>query len=143
MSEEIILRSKKPPIEIPLKSVGEVLWEKLQELNKDSTCIVSKLKKNFFQNQSTKKTHSKLLFDYKIEAKSGTKLTVKELISQANSIAVALIKRGIIKSDRICIFSLIDINFTVISFAAYFLGIAFVPFSPTIVAHELKNYIKS
>ncbi len=42
MSGEIILRSKKPPIEIPLKSVGEVLLEKLQELNDESTCIVSK-----------------------------------------------------------------------------------------------------
>ncbi len=46
MSEEIILRSKKPSIEIPLKSVGEVLWEKLRELNEDSTCIVSKVKHN-------------------------------------------------------------------------------------------------
>jgi hypothetical protein len=51
MSEEIILRSKKPPIEIPLKSVGEVLWEKLQELNYESTCIVSK----HFHNQSFEK----------------------------------------------------------------------------------------
>jgi hypothetical protein len=44
MSEEIILKSKKPPIEIPLKVVGGVLWEKLQKLNEDSTCIVSKVK---------------------------------------------------------------------------------------------------
>ncbi len=43
MSNEIILRSKKAPIEIPLKSAGEVLWEKLKELNDDSTCIVSKV----------------------------------------------------------------------------------------------------
>ncbi len=50
----------------------------------------------------------------KIEAESGAKLTVKELVSQANSVAVALIKRGITKSDKICIFSLIDINYTVI-----------------------------
>jgi hypothetical protein len=45
MSGEIILRSKKPPIEIPLKSVGQFLWEKLQEHNQDSTCVVSKEKK--------------------------------------------------------------------------------------------------
>ncbi len=56
MSDEIILRSKKPPIEIPLKSVGQVLWEKLQELNQDSTCIVS-WTKNFY-NQSIEKIHS-------------------------------------------------------------------------------------
>jgi hypothetical protein len=53
MSEEIILRSKKPQIEIPLKSVGEVLWEKLRELDEDSTCIVSKVK--HFHNQSIEK----------------------------------------------------------------------------------------
>jgi hypothetical protein len=53
MSDEIILRSKKSPIEIPLKSVGEVLWEKLKELNEDSTCIVSKV--NIFIIKKLKK----------------------------------------------------------------------------------------
>jgi hypothetical protein len=42
MTDELILRSKKPSFEIPLKSVGELIWEKLQELNKEMTCIVSK-----------------------------------------------------------------------------------------------------
>jgi hypothetical protein len=42
MSDNLILRSKKPSFEIPLKSVGEVIWEKLQELNPETTCIVSK-----------------------------------------------------------------------------------------------------
>jgi hypothetical protein len=51
MSGEIILRSKKPPIEIPLKSVGQVLWEKLQALNEDSACVVSKV--NLFHYQKT------------------------------------------------------------------------------------------
>jgi acyl-CoA synthetase (AMP-forming)/AMP-acid ligase II len=78
------------------------------------------------------------LCNNKIEAKSGAKLTVKELVSRANNVAVALIKRGITKSDKICVFSLIDINYTVISFATYFLGIAFVPFSPSL-AYEVKN----
>jgi hypothetical protein len=59
MSEEIILRSKKPPIEIPLKSVGEVLWEKLRELDEDSTCIVSQVK--HFHNQSIKKLTQTLI----------------------------------------------------------------------------------
>jgi hypothetical protein len=42
MKDELILRSKMPSFEIPLKSVGELIWEKLQELNKEMTCIVSK-----------------------------------------------------------------------------------------------------
>jgi hypothetical protein len=44
MSDNLILRSKKPSIEIPLKSVGETMWKKLQELNDESVCIVSKEK---------------------------------------------------------------------------------------------------
>jgi hypothetical protein len=39
MKEELILRSKKPSFEIPLKSVGKLIWEKL---NEEKTCIVSK-----------------------------------------------------------------------------------------------------
>ncbi len=41
MSDNLILRSKKPSFEIPLKSVGEVIWKRLQELNPETTCIVS------------------------------------------------------------------------------------------------------
>jgi hypothetical protein len=48
MSNDLILRSKKPPLEIPLKSVGEVFWKRLQELNPEATCIVSK-EKHFSQ----------------------------------------------------------------------------------------------
>ncbi len=49
MSNSLILRSKKPSFEIPLKSVGEVIWKKLQELNSETTCIVSN-EKNFILN---------------------------------------------------------------------------------------------
>jgi hypothetical protein len=42
MSDNFIVRSKKPPFDIPLKSVGQILWQKLRELNEDTTCIVSK-----------------------------------------------------------------------------------------------------
>jgi hypothetical protein len=44
MSDNLILRSKKPFLEIPLKSVGEIMWKKLKELNEETTCIVSKEK---------------------------------------------------------------------------------------------------
>jgi hypothetical protein len=42
------------------------------------------------------------LCNNKIEAKSGAKLTVKELVSQANSVAVGLIKRGIEARNSKC-----------------------------------------
>ncbi len=49
MSNNLILRSKRPSFEIPLKSVGEVIWKKLQELNSETTCIVSN-EKHFILN---------------------------------------------------------------------------------------------
>jgi hypothetical protein len=48
MSEKFILRSKKTSFEIPVESVGEVVFERLQKLNKETTCIVSK--KKFFSH---------------------------------------------------------------------------------------------
>jgi long-subunit acyl-CoA synthetase (AMP-forming) len=137
MSDELILRFKKHSFEIPLKSVGEVIWKKLQELNPETTCFVSK--KNIF---IIKKNFLILLFYNKIEAKSGTKITLKELISQSNSIAVALIKRGITKSDRFCILSANTIPYCVLLFASYFLGVTLVPLSPTFGTYELKKGIE-
>jgi hypothetical protein len=55
MSDNYILRSKMPPLDIPLKSVGEILWQKLRELNEEANCIVSKVKKlskMLFENSS-------------------------------------------------------------------------------------------
>jgi hypothetical protein len=40
MSEEIILRSRSPPYEIPLISVGQYLIQKLEKIE-DKTCLVS------------------------------------------------------------------------------------------------------
>jgi acyl-CoA synthetase (AMP-forming)/AMP-acid ligase II len=54
---------------------------------------------------------------------------------------VALIKRGITKSDRIYIFSPNTIPYSVLTFASYFLGVTLVLFSPSIAAYELKKYI--
>jgi hypothetical protein len=44
MSDKLILRSKKTSFESPVKSVGEVVFERLQKLNEETTCIVSKIK---------------------------------------------------------------------------------------------------
>ncbi len=82
------------------------------------------------------------MFYNKIEAKSGTKITLKQLISQANSIAVALIKRGITKSDRFCILSANTIPYCVLLFASYLLGVTLVPLSPTFGTYELKKEIE-
>jgi acyl-CoA synthetase (AMP-forming)/AMP-acid ligase II len=77
----------------------------------------------------------------KIEANTGKELTVKQLITQAHSIAVSLIKRGIKKSDIIHCFSANNLEYAVLQFAIYFLGNTFIPVSPTYGSFELKNQI--
>jgi hypothetical protein len=53
-------------------------------------------KKQCFNNyQKAEKTFSNIFFPDKIEAKRGAKLTLKELISRTNRVAMALINRGI------------------------------------------------
>jgi acyl-CoA synthetase (AMP-forming)/AMP-acid ligase II len=74
--------------------------------------------------------------------KTGKELTVKELITQAHSIAVSLIKRGITKSDIILCFSANNLEYAVLLFAIYFLGNTFTPVNPTNGVFELKNQIK-
>jgi fatty-acyl-CoA synthase len=83
------------------------------------------------------------LFNFKIEAKSGSKITLKEFISQANSVAVALIKRGITKSEKFCIFSPNTIAYYVSLYVSYFLGLTVVPFSPAYAIYELKKDIEN
>ncbi len=78
---------------------------------------------------------------FKIEVKTGKELTVKQLISQANNIAVALIKRGITKSDIFSCFSENNLQYAITLFAIYFLGNAFTPIKPTNGYFELKNQI--
>jgi hypothetical protein len=41
MSNNFILKSRLPSIEIPNKSVGEILWERLQEFDENLICFVS------------------------------------------------------------------------------------------------------
>ncbi len=56
---------------------------------------------------------------------------------------MALINRGITKSDKILIFSPNSIQSSVLLFASYFLGLTLVPFVPTIPSYELKKDIES
>ena len=77
----------------------------------------------------------------KIEAKTGKQLTVKQLLAEANSLAVALIKRGITKSDVFLCFSSNNLEYAVLQFAIYFLGNTFTPVSPTNGVFEVTNQI--
>jgi len=52
---------------------------------------------------------------------------------------VALINRGITKTDTFCIFSTNTIQYCVLLYASYFLGVTLVPISPTLAAYELKQ----
>ncbi len=83
------------------------------------------------------------MFNNKIEAKSGSKITLKELVSQANSVAVALIKRGITKDDRFCILSPHNIRNTVLLLASYFLGATLAPISLHLSAYEVKKDVEN
>jgi long-subunit acyl-CoA synthetase (AMP-forming) len=56
---------------------------------------------------------------------------------------VALINRGITKSDKILNFSQNSIQSYVLLFASYFLSLTLVPFVPTIASYELKKDIES
>ncbi len=79
----------------------------------------------------------------KIEAKTETKITLKEFLSQANSVAVALIKRGITKTEKFCIFSHNTIRYYVLVYASYFLGVTLMPFSPAYAIYELRKDIEN
>ena len=41
MSEKNILRSNKPPVTNPCKTVGEYFWKKLAHLDDEHVCVVS------------------------------------------------------------------------------------------------------
>ncbi len=56
---------------------------------------------------------------------------------------MALINRGITKSDKILNFSQNSIQSYVLLFASYFLSLTLVPFVPTIASYELKKDIES
>ncbi|CAG2109625.1 unnamed protein product, partial [Medioppia subpectinata] len=58
---------------------------------------------------------------------------------QANSIAVALIGRGVTKGDRIAFYGQNSIQHTVLRFVATFLGLTFIPLSPTFEKYEVHE----
>jgi len=64
-------------------------------------------------------------------------------MTRANAIAVALINRGVQKSDKFCCFSANTIQYALLLLASYLLGITLVPISPTLASYELKNGLEN
>ena len=62
---------------------------------------------------------------------------------QANSIAVALLKRGVTKDDLFTFYGNNTIQHTVLRFVKYFLGLTFMPLSPTFEKYEVEQEYKS
>ncbi|CAG2115097.1 unnamed protein product, partial [Medioppia subpectinata] len=66
-------------------------------------------------------------------------LTIGQLKRQANKIAINLIDRGVTKGDRIAFYGQNSIQHTVLRFVATFLGLTFIPLSPTFGKYEVKQ----
>jgi acyl-CoA synthetase (AMP-forming)/AMP-acid ligase II len=56
---------------------------------------------------------------------------------------MALLKRGVTKSDGICCSSTNTIENALINFTAHFLGLTLVPLSPTFTNFELKKEVQN
>ncbi|CAG2173738.1 unnamed protein product, partial [Oppiella nova] len=113
MGKDKILRSNRPVIESEFKTVGSYIWDKLQKLDSNAVCLT--------------------------EALSGKQLTVGELKSHANAVAVALVDRGVTKGDRIAFYGQNSIQHAVLRFAVKFLGLTFMPLSPTFEKYEVRQ----
>ncbi|CAG2167079.1 unnamed protein product [Oppiella nova] len=113
MGKDNILRSKRPVIESEFKTVGAYIWDKLQKLDSNAVCLT--------------------------EALSGKQLTIGELKSRANAVAVALVDRGVTKGDRIAFYGQNSIQHAVLRFAVKFLGLTFMPLSPTFEKYEVRQ----
>jgi acyl-CoA synthetase (AMP-forming)/AMP-acid ligase II len=68
-------------------------------------------------------------------------LTANQILSKANNLAVALLKKGITKSDIICCHSENNIPYAILIFAAHFLGITVTSVKPKNNIYELENQI--
>ncbi len=68
-------------------------------------------------------------------------MTANQLLSKANNLAVALLRKGITKSDIICCHSENNIEYAILIFAAHFLGITVTSAKPKNNIYELENQI--
>src|SRR5438309_2306128 len=76
-----------------------------------------------------------------VDAQTDEKLTIKELICQAHSIAVALLKYGITKDDLFLFNGLNSIPYAVSLLASFFLGNTITTSKPSHNIFEVSNQI--
>src|SRR5581483_8051619 len=81
--------------------------------------------------------------NHQVEPNTEEKLTIKELISRANSVALGLVKYGIIKDDLIFIHGLNCIEYAVTLLATFFLGNTITTSPPANNVYEVRNQISN
>ncbi|CAG2172185.1 unnamed protein product [Oppiella nova] len=117
MIQDKILQSDKPAPVNEFNTVGEFIWKNLQQLDPDHTCLV--------------------------EASTGVSITVEELIESAHSIANALLDRGVTKQSLIAFYGPNTIQHVVLRMATLFLGVTFMPLSPTFEKYEVEQEVRA
>ena len=80
--------------------------------------------------------------NHQVEPNTEEKLTIKELISRANIVALGLVKYGIIKDDLFFIHGLNSIEYAVTLLAIFFLGNAITTSKPANNVYEVRNQIE-
>ena len=78
-----------------------------------------------------------------VEPQTEEKFTIKELISRANSVALGLVKYGIIKDDLFFIHGLNCIEYAVTILATFFLGNTITTSKPANNVYEVRNQISN
>ncbi len=68
-------------------------------------------------------------------------MTGKQLITSAQNLSIALLKRGITKSDIVLFHSHNSLPHAITKYAAYFLGLTITPSKPTHGIYEIENQI--
>ncbi|CAG2121860.1 unnamed protein product [Medioppia subpectinata] len=117
MSDKYIVRSNRLPLDVLNISMSEFVWNNLQNLNPDNICI--------------------------IDSTTDTKLTVKELITKSNALAMALVAKGVQKSDTIMTFAANSIEHMITLFAGAFLGTTLYPISPNANLYEMESLLET
>ncbi|CAG2113941.1 unnamed protein product, partial [Medioppia subpectinata] len=117
MSENNIISLDKPFDEIPNISMGELISKALNKLDEEFVCA--------------------------FDANTGKTLTAKELIEKSTAIAMALIERGINKTDLILTFAENSIELTVVLFASVLLGVTIYPITSIAKAYELEKLFET
>ncbi|CAG2175346.1 unnamed protein product, partial [Oppiella nova] len=116
-SDPRVLRSNIPVVDIPELTVGEYVRNKLSHLDPELICL--------------------------IDANTDEQITIGHLKRLSHSIAVALINRGVTKTDRLVYSGQNTIQHTVLRFVAIFLGLPICPLSPTFEAYEVEQEVTS